>query len=44
MYALNTFFRLFRFVTNTLFGLVIGFSLGYFVHTGQITEIINRFI
>jgi len=30
MHALNTFFRLVRFISNSLIGLVVGFGLGYY--------------
>lgn len=37
MYALNTFFRVFRFITQTIAGLGVGFFLGYVAGAGGYT-------
>lgn len=41
MYALNTFLRLFRFISNSLLGLVVGFVLGLIVGQGGYQNILN---
>jgi len=44
MYALNTFLRLFRFLTNTLLGIIIGFILGTLFAEGALSDVIMKFI
>jgi len=36
MYALNTFFRIVRFVSNSFIGLGVGFVLGYLYANGSL--------
>jgi len=44
MYALNTFFRLVRFLANTAIGLAVGFGLGVAYSNGDLGQIINTFL
>jgi len=44
MYALNTFLRLFRFLANTLLGIIVGFILGVLFAEGALSDVIMKFI
>jgi len=44
MYALNTFLRLMRFLTNSFLGLIVGFLLGVLFARGEIGETISRML
>lgn len=44
MYALNTFFRITRFVANSFVGLVVGFFLGYAIGSLGMEVFISKFV
>jgi len=43
MYALNSYLRLFRFIANSLIGLVVGFCLGVVSQGGSVASVLRLF-